>query len=293
MIDAIRRFATFGVWAPPVVEFLQRSDTLAWLEQTRLETQRSVDETVLLLLCAIRYQELTLLDGGTSAGQLADRLTDWGPRLKELCRTKHVQANVAERALPVLEALGNRWGRQRISILELGCSYGLLGRVLVCAPEVLERFDRYFLPQQQRPAEVALVTSYHGIDLDPPDERWFLSCIAVPEMRSRMARLVFEVPQLAGCTVTRGSAFDYSRWPTPGDDEVPVVLTSFMLYQLAPPQREELIAAIQTYLVARNGTWINLDVLLEDGRSRFVVQLDGQNLWELNNDHCASWKPHG
>lgn len=292
MIDAIRRFATLGVWAPPVLEFLQRPKTLDWLEQTRLETQRSMDETVLLLLCALRYHDLTLLDGGTNAEQLADRMIEWGPGLKELCRTKHVQANVAERALPILEVLGQRWGRQRLAVLELGCSFGLLGRVLVSAATVLERFDRYFEPQQQRPSTVALVSSYHGIDLDPPDERWFLSCIPLADMRKRMARLVFEIPAAPGCTVVRGSAFDVGAWPQAQEDEMPVVLTSFMLYQLTTEQKEPLINAIQAYLAPRGGTWINLDVLVADGRSRFVVQRDGQDCLELKNDLCPSWKAH-
>lgn len=293
MIEAaIDRLASLKIWAPPVVGFLKNPGTIAWLTGLQQETGRSVDETILLLLCAMRSLELTLLDGARDEDELLGFHRDHEVVVRDLCRTRRVQANVGERALPVLELLAHRWGRQRLFVTELGCSFGLIGRVLVSATQTLQGFDRYFAPNQQRPTEVPLVVGYRGIDLNPPDERWLLACIPLQPLRSRVARFLYEVPLDPQCDVVRGSAFDQNLWPIPEMGVVPVVLTSFMLYQLGEPLRRQLTDSIRDYARRYGGTWINLDVLVDNGNPRFVVQEDGEDRLELENDFCLSWKRH-
>jgi hypothetical protein len=257
------------------------------------EAKRSADETVLLLLSALRSVDLAIVDGATDADGLEQFLVDHDATLREICLTRRVQANIAERGLPILELLGRRWGRQKLFVTELGCSFGLIGRVLVSASATLQDFDRYFGPHQQRPTDVALVVGYRGVDLAPPDERWLLACIPFPAMRTRLARFIYEVPAPEACSVTIGSALDPAFWGPPPEGTVAVILTSFMLYQLPAPVRKELEDRIAEAIRSYGGTWVNLDVAVEGDKTRFIVSENGKEVIELENDLCASWRHHG
>jgi hypothetical protein len=241
----------------------------------------------------MRSVDLTVLDGGSDPDQLVRFLDHHRAQLKGLCQTRRIQANVAERGLPVLELLGRRWGRQKLFVTELGSSFGLIGRVLVSAPETLHHFDRYFAPGQQRPKDVPLVAGYRGLDLDPPDERWLLACIPLQSLRTRVARFLYEVPEGPQMEVVAGSAFDPSAWGTPPPDTVPVILTSFLHYQLDPADRNALDRLISEYQQRNGGTWVNIRVLTEGKEPRFVVEEDGTERIELVNDQCLSWRYHG
>jgi hypothetical protein len=291
--EAIERLASLRPWPAPVIPFLRRARTVDWLTEVQKQSGRSDDETAFLLLAAMRSLDLTILDGVAGVDQLGEFLDRHGDALKELCRTRRVQANVAEHGLPVLELLGRRWGRRKLFVTELGCSFGLIGRVLVSAPQTLQNFDRYFAPTQQRPTDVPLVVGYRGLDLDPPDERWLLACIPLQSLRTRIARLIYEVPAGPEVTVTVGTAFDLSAWGTPPPGTVPVVLTSFLLYQLDPAARKALEEQITVYKQTYGGTWVNIDVLTDVKDPRFVVQEDGVDRIDLENDLCMHWNFHG
>ena len=290
---SVERLAEKGLWTTPVIEFLRKDSTVRWLEDLRAESRRSEDETILVLLAAIRSLDLTLLDGGAVPEALEEFLTCHSQTLRPVCLTRRVQANVAERGLPLLEFLGTHWGRQRLAVTELGCSFGLIGRVLVSAPDTLRNFGRYFAPGQQRPTALPFVAEYLGIDLDPPDERWLLACIPLADLRTRVARFMFEVPASPHVRVTQGSALDTALWPQPAPGTHSVVLTSFMLYQLDPETRQGLVHKIVDHTTSCNGTWLNLDVLTDDGRNRFVLQVDGKDELLFDSDLCRSWGPHG
>lgn len=288
--ESIDRFAQLGVWVPAVHDFLHRPSTIRWLIECQQETGKSDDEIVLLLLAAMRAIDLTVLDGAYGPHDLGRFLEDNEASIHGLCQTHRVQANVAERALPILELLGERWGRQKLFVTELGSSFGLIGRVLVSATKTLQNFERYFTATQQRPTAVPLVAGYLGIDLAPPDERWLLACIPLADLRTRVARFIYEVPAGPHCFVTQGSAFDRDTWPRAPDGTLPVILTSFMLYQLPPADRQALATTIRDHVRSVGGTWLNLDVLVHEGQSRFVVQEDGRDKITLENDLCVRWQ---
>lgn len=291
--ESIERLAGLGSWPTPVIPFLRRAGTRGWLTEVQKEVGRSDDETTFLLLASMRSLDLTVLDGDADSDQLEQFLARHDAALRGLCRTRRVQSNIAERGLPILELLGRRWGRQKLFITELGCSFGLIGRVLVSASQTLQHFDRYFSPSQQRPTEVPLVIGYRGLDLDPPDERWLLACIPLQSLRTRVARFIYEVPADPRVEVTIGSVFDPSAWGSPPPDAIPVVLTSFLLYQLDTVARNSLKQQISEYKQTYGGTWVNIDVLTDGKETRFVIEEDGTERIELMNDLCLSWRHHG
>jgi hypothetical protein len=200
-----------------------------------------------------------------------------------------------------MEALQRRFGASRLAVLELGCANGLIGRVL-CSPHlVMEHFDALFGAEIQRPAVLAEVAVYRGFDLVIPDEAWLLACLPFASDRQRIDTFLNEVPVGPDFALARGSALDFPDLtgvmdlecrfePAHVDPLVPVVLTSFLMYQIPPVKRAKLENAITAFVSARGGAWINLDHrVTPDGRLRFGLEMDGLPVFVFNNDACQSW----
>jgi hypothetical protein len=311
-IDRIYHIVPTGAWPAQVRDFLQRLAALEFMAAYMAETAKPLDETVLILLAAIRYIDLghgiepgtpCILEEPVVTDKLDLFLVRHHAELFHLCRTRHVQANLFERAFPVMEVLGRRFGDQPLAVIELGCSFGMIGRALCGAHQLLARSGELCAPGQQLPDAVPRVAAYRGVDLWIPDANWLLACISRAPARLRSFRFLKDMPEPADFRVSAASAFDFPSVPEidalaprfameAADRLVPVVLTSFMLYQFPAEQRERLASVIGDFLRPLDGAWINLDLRPAGESYHFFLAEDGVEKVILQNDICLIWDWH-
>ena len=300
-IDRIYHIVPNGSWPAAVFHFLKRPAALDFMADYMAETGKPLGESVLILLAAMRYIDNSqvaesglpsILEEPMALTNLDLFLVRHHAELFHLCRSRHVQANLFERAFPVMEMLAERYPDQEVVVIELGCSFGMLGRALCAAETVMARFDQLCEPGQQRPVVYKPAAAYRGLDLWVPDAAWLLACIPLADSRQRTARFIQEIPVPPQFRISQGSAMEFAALPEMADIPpglVPVVLTSFMLYQLSPELRQTLSGVIRDFVAACGGCWVNLDLRPRQGNYDFFVELDGQERIKLENDLCRHW----
>lgn len=304
-VDRIYQIAPGGTWPVHVWHFLKRPAALQFMAEFMAESGKPLDETVLILLAAMRFLDLdpaepgapTIVESNDGAANLDLFFVRHHAELFHLCRSRHVQANLFERALPIMEVLGRRFGQEALAVIELGCSFGLIGRAL-CNPQlVLGAFDRLFIADQQRPTCSPRVEAYRGIDLSIPDVQWLLACISRPDARRRSALFINTIPPGKDVSIDQGSAFDFADHGVVKDllisslqqDYTPVVLTSFMLYQFGQETRKKLRTTISEFTHNHGATWINLDLEPLGSGYDFFIEENGLRRVSLDTDVCRYW----
>jgi hypothetical protein len=316
LLAAVAAAGSTGLFGPGVAAFLSRPAALDFMEEFLQESGAPLGDAIPALLCAIRYLDLrgnhdsglpTVLEAPPGAVNLDLYLVRHHAELYHLCRSRLVQTNLPERALPVMEILAARFPSQNLAVIEAGSSFGLIGRAL-CSPDLVRRkWAMLFEPGQQEPRAMPLVSVYRGIDRSPPEADWALACVPFPSVRQRTAWFIEEVPAGPGCTVSRGSALDLPEHPAvrelvPRFDRrhpealVPVVLTSFLLSRLNAAKRQALTRLCRQFASAHGGAWLNLD--FEEGPDaaakaalpRCLASLDGEPRLVLDSEYCRSWK---
>jgi hypothetical protein len=309
MTAEIERFSALGEFPGQTISFLRRPAALDFMQDYMADTGKPLSETVLIFLTAIRFvdgvtrgdpQSPSILEEEPGRVNLDLFLVRHHDELYRLCLNRHVQANVPQRALPLMELLGRRYGDRPLAVIEPGCSLGLIGRLL-CAPEsVMAHFDEWFEAGQQRPDSWPRVLAYRGSDLSVPEPSWVLAGLHRTSDRVRLARLLRDLPPGGPCQLAAGSAESFAEQaavqelaprfdPAHPQALVPVVLTAYLQYQLEAGLRQRLADAVRAFTARHGGSWINLEPRLADGAYRFFVEQDGVDRIALENDLCRTW----
>ena len=173
----------------------------------------------------------------------------------ETALTRRNNPTIPQRALPVACHLPS----QDVGMLELGCSRGDIGLVLLNLPRIISNPDKYLFPAFTREVPAGIlrnarpISNYLGVDLDISlDDAWLLALWGLrDERRTRLASFYadfhpvdshhFRRIQADACVPSSyiNQALDFFR-----ADTALVILTSFMVYQLSHQQRLALIEAV-------------------------------------------------
>ena len=124
------------------------------LELIRFIIHRSgkeLGESVLILLSVIKY-----LFGEKQVFQKLEESNGFIPfisqnreKILEISARKNVQGNLPARALPVLDVLARKFPGINLGVLELGASFGLIGRCLLNPHGISQKGDKYFSKRRE------------------------------------------------------------------------------------------------------------------------------------------------
>jgi hypothetical protein len=276
---------------------LGNKKTMAILMAIIEKSGKTPTEAIMVFLAAIRYIKKDLdafahFEKGDLMGTFIDEHYD---ELIHLSATKKVQGNIPERGFPLLEVLGKNLPDEKIGVIELGASYGLIGSCLLEPDHILGHPAVYRLNGRQMPVNPKKIDAYLGIDIDPPDKEWLLSCFSVPEDARMLQKYLDTLEFKDNHRVIKASALDFSKLKEvkgfTQKDIKPVVLTSFMLYQFGVQQKKQLIDEIMDFVAQHNGHWISQEVAFKDNGDglEYYIAWDGKKIIEMPNDKCDQW----
>jgi hypothetical protein len=276
---------------------LKKEGTLTFIRDILNHSGKELSEAVLILISVIKYTYKV----GNAFSKLEEThsfqeyLEENYETLLRLCTTKSVQGNIPERALPLLEVLGKINNNSTFKVIELGASYGMIGRSLLNPEKLIENKKLYFNKKQQIPNKPVGINHYLGIEHDPPDKEWILASVWQEELENRLIKFLDDFQQQENFELIKGNAFGFSennsvkKFATlPGTI---VVLTSFMLYQFDGEKKKQLIDEISRFVNMINGHWINqtVNVSLDSKENEYFIALDGKKVIDLYDDTCLSW----
>ncbi|MCP4221467.1 MAG: DUF2332 family protein [bacterium] len=248
------------------------------------ESGKSVEEGVLVFRTVVRQLH-------NDEGPLSKFIETNGDLICRKANEKKAQSNLPGRALPLFDIFSRVFPDTPVSVIELGASYGLIGRCLRNPQKALEKKDVYFYPDQQAPEAPRPVRRYLGIELAPPTREWLLAWEWDPVRRERLTRFLDDVPADENCRVIKGSAFGFSKLKEVQnlvtDASAVAVLTSFMLYQFDEDNRRKLINQVKEFTHDVKGIWINQTFL--PGTMECFIEVDGRKTLDLVNDSCKGW----
>ncbi len=288
-----------GVLHPDyIVKQLKTNTSLGLIEEIIQKSGKEASEAVLVLLAAVHYlmDDVRAVDKLKEKDSFLEYIKENYDSILKISIERGVQANLPERALPVLEVLEKKIKNSSYHVIELGASFGLIGRVLLNPGKVIENKDCYFTPDQQMPQNHKAADRYLGIELDPPDERWFLACVDPLGFRERLERLINDIKADEKFQLIKGNAFGF-----PGLEPVKnfcsqaakshsriVVLTSFMLYQLDREKQMRLKDEILKFVHGLNGYWLNM--VFYPSSNEFFVEFNQERIIQLPDDLCKTWR---
>jgi hypothetical protein len=248
----------------------------------------------------------------------------WDP-ISHLTLTRNNNPTIPQRAISF--ACHMQRGAGRHGLLELGCSRGDIGRVLLSTDQFLRNSQQWFFESwhgsiaTEELAKAVDVDTYLGVDLSlSSDDDWLLALWGLRDSRrASLANFYREFPPHESERFRRIEA-DITNLALYGQQvkewlagiESLTVATSLVLYQLTPAQRRETIrnvAAIREWFLAKGGgdarfEWFNqglpaekvLDGCLEFADLEFSrlefrdCELEIRPLARLNNDACEGWQ---
>lgn len=182
------------------------------------------------MLCVADFLEVSARDTETFGEWLA-LVGDKRELLVQLA-SKGTQGNIPQRAAIVLDYIAHNMDQSRsLTIVELGCSGGLLGRVFVHAQRIFSdnRFHQYFWLKRV-PAVPKQAVYYIGCDQERPDSKLLPFYIWNLEQRKKTALFMQNHPNSGIFMHMSIEHFleNHLRFIT-GDI---ILLTSFVLYQI-------------------------------------------------------------
>jgi hypothetical protein len=270
-----------------VYEILQIKTELSieLISRVMKESGKTVIEAVWVYLTVVRY-----LSG--NSGSLQEFIKNNADLIYETAVEKRAQSNIPGRALPLFDILAEKMQAPAVSVIELGASYGLIGRCLLNPAKIVANRDSYFPPQQQMPVNPRPVDDYLGIELSPPDTEWLLAWEWHPGQRERLKNFLQDIGADEKFTLLKGSAFGFSRLEAVGElvrrSSTVVVLTSFMLYQYDHKQQRLLTDEILQFTGEANRHWINQT--FDTSSLASYIEFDGQPVIELVDGSCKRWQ---
>jgi hypothetical protein len=284
-------------WTYYIVQQLKNQFTLSIILEIMNQSGKTPSEAVLVLLSTFRYisKDSSIFSKLEKDNSFQIFLKD---NLKEILKVsveRKVQANLPERGLPILEILGKHWPSSSIAIIELGASYGLIGDCLLNPHRMLQEKSHYFSSGQQIPENPKGIDFYLGIDIDPPERDWLISCCADEKDAARIGKIQNDFNRLDNFNLIKASAFGFT-----GLKEVKalsnenfklIVLTSFMLYQYNREKQDRLKGEIMEFTKSTNGHWLRQEVeLARLKQNDYYIELDNHKIIALSDDKCTAWK---
>ncbi|UCH93047.1 MAG: hypothetical protein JSV88_22525 [Candidatus Aminicenantes bacterium] len=249
------------------------------------ESNKTVNEAVLVFRTVVRYL-------WKNSGPLQEFIKENSDLICKTAIEKKAQSNLPGRALPLFEIFEKKIQAPSISVIELGASYGLIGRCLLNPTKVMEKKNAYFSPGQQVPQNPRPIDYYLGIELAPPDKEWVLAGEWHPILRERIKNFLHDIPTNEKFKLLKGNAFGFSKLKTVKDiafqPSTLVVLTSFMLYQYDDKKQKRLRDEILKFTGGDSRHWINQDINVSS--QECFIQFDGEKIIQLNDSTCRSWK---
>jgi hypothetical protein len=278
---------------------LKKTDTLKFVREIIDKSTKTPSEALFILLAAIRYikKDLYALIKLEEANSFESFINEHHEEILNISINKKVQGNGLERGLPILEILSRKLPEASIYLIELGASYGLIGSCLLNSNMILEKRNKYFHLEQRIPENSKNIDYYLGIDIDPPDKEWLLSCFSNPNDTERINTFIEDNKHTKNFQILKASALGFSKLKevrkVVDKKATVVILTSFMLYQLNDEQQKNLEKEIEVFIHKYNGHWIRQEVEFFDGQlgpAEYNIEWDGSKIIKLNDDRCTDWK---
>ena len=280
---------------------LKKKKTLTLIDRVIEGSDKTVAEAVIVFLSAIRY--LSKDSDAFSSLEKTDSFQEFikanEGSLIDLSLQRKVQGNLPERGLPLLEIFSKKIPGSSIAVIELGASYGLIGRCLLDPFKMIERKGRYFSQEQKIPENIKGIDYYLGIDLDPPDKEWLLISTWHERLAWRLRNLLEDLQPDPRFRVIKANAFGFPGLEPVrellGKNPRVIVLTSFMLYQLDDIRQKQLKAEIGKFVEDVDGYWINQDVMMASvastrSRDEYFIELNEKRIIDLPDDKCITWE---
>ena len=249
------------------------------------KSNKTIPEAVSVFLAVIRYL-------WKDSGSLQDFIKENSHLICKLAIEKRAQANLPSRGLPLLEIFGKKIQASSILVIELGASFGLIGRCLLNPDRIIEKKDSYFPPKQQMPQNPLPINFYLAIELSPPDKEWALAWEWHRSQRERLKNFIEDIPVDKRFKLLKEDAFGFSTLnivkELAGKHSTVVVLTSYMLYLNEEKKQKLLKDEILEFREEMKGHWINqaFNKFLQE----YFIQLDEEKIIELSDDSSRSWK---
>ena len=101
------------------------------------ESNKTVPEAVSVFLTVVRY-----LRGKSNPGSLQKFIEENSRLICKMSIEKRAQYNIPSRALPLFEVLEKKIKSSPVSVIELGASFGLIGRCLLNPGKIIEKKRR-------------------------------------------------------------------------------------------------------------------------------------------------------
>jgi hypothetical protein len=262
-----------------------------------IQSGKMPSEAVFVFLSSIRYlsndiKALFVLENNNGLIQFVNNNYD---KIFELSVNRKVQANLPERSLPVMELIGKNVFEENVTLIELGASFGIIGLSLLNMKMLLENKRSFFLTSQQFPVNPKGINNYIGIDIDPPDKEWLISCFSNIDRATKTNDFINSIKNTLNFTLIKESALGFSKLNIiknlQKSSSKIIVLTSFMLYQLDKEKQNSLKKEINEFITQNNGLWINMDVDLSEKSEehKYYIEINNKKVLYLTDDFCISW----
>ncbi|MCK4763875.1 MAG: hypothetical protein KAW12_16855 [Candidatus Aminicenantes bacterium] len=277
---------------------MKREENLDFISKIIDKSGKEISEAVLVFLSAVKYisKEGDVFAKLEETDSFQEYIEDNSGLIMKLSIEKSVQGNIPERGLPILEILSRKIGNTLINVIELGASYGLIGRCLLDPINIIKNKDRYFPARQKIPENIRAINKYLGIELNPPDKDWLLAGIWEEDIELRLRNFINDIQPGNEFELTQGNAFGFTTSEPvkklvsqPG---TVIVLTSFMLYQYSEKKRKILKDNILEFTKRLDGHWINqaVNVATQSQIDDYYIAWDDKKIIELNDDTCMNWR---
>ena len=283
-----------NLWNEYTVAQLRTEYVINLIESIMFLAHKTASEATLVFLAAVRYL------AGSYDSFIALAVNNNFPvfvkaheaQVRAIGVLRKVQANLPERALTVMDIIAEKLPNREISVIEIGASYGAIGKCLLQGTQIIANREKYFIADQQLPSSIPVLNRYLGIEIDPPDLDWLFACVPVKDALRRLSDFLDDTRTQKNFQILEASAFGFADFPEVralvNTDKNVVVLTSFLLYQFDPYLREKLRGEILAFTGLIKGHWINLDVDTTKENDCYL-EWDGQRLIDLQDDYCARW----
>lgn len=281
-----------------IVTQLKKRISLDLIQDILNQSQKTPAEAIIILLAAIRYlyKDIYILKKMEQEDSFQKGLNEHYNELLRISIEGKVQGNAPERAFPILEILHKKLSNEKICVIELGASYGLIGNCLLNPEELINPEKQYFKSDHKIPEFVKKIEYYLGIDINPPEKEWLLACFSDIHDAQRIENYINSISSFQNFQLIKASALGFSNL-----DEVKkilhqdfkiIILTSFMLYQLNSDLKEQLISEIKEFCKQNNSNWIcqEVEILGEYLKPNYFIELDGDRIINLEDDKCTHWQ---
>lgn len=284
------------LWSDYIVNQLKEQFILDFIRKIIITTKKSPSEAVLIFFSAIRYitqntNAIYELENNKSFQEFIKQNKD---KILKIIKEKNVQANLPERAFPVIDIINKKFKNKKILVIELGASFGLIGRCLLNSHNIITNKNSYFNDKQKYPEEILSIDKYIGIEIKPPEKEWLLACVSGIDDEKNLENFINNINNDEKFILIKASAFGFTDIINNYDisEYQTIILTSFMLYQFDLEKQKILIDEILNFNKKNNAHWINQAVNIKHNSSdyEYYIEWNGSKIIELIDDRCTDWK---